>query len=154
MNAGYGYTTATVTISGDGSGATAEAVIQSGRIVSIRMLNRGVDYTRATVTITGDGFSALAVPLIDSRIGTLRSIYFDVNANRQIINSNVGSINYDSGEIEINDLNILSVLTADRLLYFTIEAEDTIIESTRNTILTIDDTDSTSIITEVETIRT
>jgi hypothetical protein len=152
--AGYGYTTATITISGDGSGATAEAVIQSGRIVSIRMTNRGVDYTRATVTITGDGFSALAVPLIDSRIGTLRLIYFDVNANRQIINQNVGSINYDDGVVEINDLNILSVLTADGLIYFTVEAEDTIIESTRSTILTIDETDPTSIITEVETIRT
>jgi hypothetical protein len=154
LNAGYGYTTATVTITGDGSGATAEAVIQSGRIVSIRMTNRGVDYTRATVTITGDGFSALAVPLIDSRIGTLRVIFYDVNANRQIINSNVGSINYDTGVIEINDLNILSVLTADGLIYFTVEAEDTVIESTRNTILTIDEADSTSIITEVETIRT
>jgi hypothetical protein len=154
LNAGYGYTSATVTITGDGTGATAEAVIQSGRIVSIRMTNRGVDYTRATVTITGDGFSALAVPLIDSRIGTLRVIFFDVNANRQIINQNVGSINYDTGVVEINDLNILSVLTADRLIYFTVEAEDTIIESTRSTILTIDETDPTSIITEVETIRT
>jgi hypothetical protein len=154
LNAGYGYTSATVTITGDGTGATAEAVIQSGRIVSIRMTNRGVDYTRATVTITGDGFSALAVPLIDSRIGTLRVIFFDVNANRQIINQNVGSINYDTGVVEINDLNILSVLTADGLIYFTVEAEDTIIESTRSTILTIDETDPTSIITEVETIRT
>ena len=154
LNAGYGYTSATVTISGDGTGAAAEAVIQSGRIISIRMINRGVDYTRATVTITGDGFSASANPVIDSRVGTLRVIFFDTNANRQIINSNIGTINYDSGVIEINDLNILSVLTADGLLYFTVEAEDAIIESTRSTILTIDETDTASILTQVETIRT
>lgn len=154
LNAGYNYTSATVTITGDGTGATAEAVIQNGRIISIRMINRGVDYTRATVTITGDGFSALAVPLIDSRIGTLRVIYYDINANRQIINPNVGSINYDTGTIEISDLRVLSTLTADGLLYFTIEAEDTVIESVRNTILTIDETDPSSIVTEVESIRT
>jgi hypothetical protein len=154
LNAGYNYTQATVTITGDGTGATAEAVIQNGRIISIRMINRGVDYTRATVTITGDGFSALAVPLIDSRIGTLRVIYYDINANRQIINPNIGSINYDTGTIEINDLRVLSALTADGLLYFTIEAEDTVIESVRNTILTIDETDPSSIVTEVESIRT
>ena len=118
------------------------------------MINRGVDYTRATVTITGDGFSASANPVIDSRVGTLRVIFFDTNANRQIINSNIGTINYDSGVIEINDLNILSVLTADNLLYFTVEAEDAIIESTRSTILTIDETDTASILTQVETIRT
>jgi len=154
LNSGYGYTSAIVTISGDGIGATAEAVIQSGRIISIRMTNRGADYSRATVTITGNGFSASANPVIDSRVGTLRVIYFDVNANRQIINNNVGTINYDTGVVEINDLNILSVLTADRLLYFSIEAEETIIESTRNTILTIDETDTASIITQIESIRT
>ena len=154
LNAGYSYTQATVTITGDGTGATAEAVIQNGRIISIRMINRGIDYTRATVTITGDGFSALAVPIIDSRIGTLRVIFYDINANRQIINSNIGSINYDTGTIEINDLKVLSALTADGLLYFTIEAEDTVIESVRNTILTIDETDPSSIVTEVESIRT
>jgi len=154
LNAGYSYTQATVTITGDGTGATAEAVIQNGRIISIRMIDRGIDYTRATVTITGDGFSALAVPIIDSRIGTLRVIFYDINANRQIINSNIGSINYDTGTIEINDLKVLSALTADGLLYFTIEAEDTVIESVRNTILTIDETDPSSIVTEVESIRT
>lgn len=153
LNAGYSYTTATVTISGDGTGATAEAVIQSGRIVSIRMTNRGVDYTRATVTITGDGFSATANPVIDSRVGTLRVIYYDTSANRQIINSNIGTINYDTGVIQINDLNIISVLTSDGLLHFTVESDEAIIESTRNTILTIDETDTASISTQIESIR-
>jgi len=147
-NAGYGFTSApTVTISGDGTGATAEAIIQSGRIVEIRMTNRGSDYTRATVSITGGGgFSAVATAVIDAKIGTLRTIFYDVNANRQIINSNAGEINYDTGVITLNDLKIISVSAADGLLRLTACSEEGVIESTRNTIITIDETDPISIV--------
>jgi hypothetical protein len=149
FNAGYGFTsTPTVTISGDGTGATAEAVIQSGRIVEIKMTNRGSDYTRATVSITGgDGFNAVATAVIDSRIGTLRTIFFDENANRQIINSNAGEINYNLGKITLNDLNIISVSETDRLLRLTVFSENGVIESAKNIIVTIDETDPTSIVT-------
>ena len=150
-NAGYSYTTApTVTISGDGSGATAEAIIQSGKIVEIRLTNRGVDYTRATVTISGGGgYSGVATAVIDSRIGTLRTIYYDVNANRQIINSNAGQINYDTGVITLNDLKVLSVSATDGLLRFTAVSENGVIESSRNTIITIDETDTSAIVTTI-----
>ena len=153
-NAGYGYTSIpTITISGDGTGATAEAVIQSGRITQIRMVNRGVDYTRATVSITGGGgVSAVAAAVIDSRIGTLRTIFYDVNANRQIINSNVGEINYDTGKITLNDLNIISVSAGDGLLRLTAVSEEGVIESTRNVIITIDEADTAAIVTTLEKI--
>ena len=153
-NAGYGFTSIpTVTISGDGTGATAEAVVQSGRIVEIRMTNRGSDYTRATVSITGGGgFSAVATAVIDSRIGTLRTIFYDTNANRQIINSNAGEINYDTGVITLNDLKIISVLATDGLLRLTAVSEEGVIESTKNTIITIDETDTASIVTTLEKI--
>ena len=138
VNPGFGYTSApTVTISGDGTGATAVATIQSGRIVSITVTNRG---------------SATAV--IDSRTGTLRTIYYDVSANRQIINSNAGTINYDTGVIEINDLRVLSVSSSDGLIRVTVESEDGVIESAKNTIVTIDEDDVSSIITTLETIST
>jgi len=153
-NAGYGFTSVpTVTISGDGTGATAQAIIQSGRIVEIRMTNRGSDYTRATVSITGGGgFSAVATAVIDSRIGTLRTIFFDTNANRQIINANAGEINYDTGVISLNDLKIISVSASDGLLRLTAVSEDGVIESTRNTIITIDETDTASVVTTLEKI--
>jgi len=149
FNAGYGFTSIpTVTIFGDGTGATAEAVIQSGRIVEIRMTNRGSDYTRATVSITGGGgFNAVATAVIDSRIGTLRTIFFDENANRQIINSNAGEVNYDTGTITLNDLKIISVSETDGLLRLTAFSESGVIESSKSTIITIDETDPTSIVT-------
>ncbi len=156
INAGYAYTsTPTVTISGDGTGATAEAIVEGGRITEIRMTNRGTDYTRATVSITGGGgYSAVATAVIDSKIGTLRVIYYDSNANRQIINSNVGEINYETGVITINDLKIISVSSNDGLVRMNVFSEEGVIESTRNLIITIDTTDTTSIVTTIQKMTT
>jgi hypothetical protein len=152
VNPGYGYTsTPVVTISGDGTGATAEAIIEEGRITQIIMTNRGTDYTRATVAITGGGgYSGSATAVIDSKVGTLRVIYYDENANRQIINASVGEIYYDTGIIQLNDLKILSVSSTDGLLRLTAVSEEGVIESTRNVIITIDETDATSIVTTLE----
>ena len=150
-NAGYNYLTApTITITGDGVGATAIATILNGQISEIKMTNRGVDYSRAVVTITGgSGVGAIATAVIDSRIGTIRTIYFDTNADRQIINSAVGTINYNSGVIEINDLKVLAVAASDGLIRLSLETESGIIDSNRQTILTIDETDTTSITTQL-----
>ena len=152
INPGTGFTTApTITITGDGSNATAEAVIVNGKIQSINITNRGTDYTRATISITGgNGFGAEAVVVIDGKTGTLRTVYFDSLAQRQIINSNAGTINYDTGEIIINDIRFLSVNSDDGLIRLTIEAEKGIIESKKRNILTIDETDPTAISTILE----
>jgi len=149
VSPGSGYTTApTVTISGDGSNATAEATIVNGRIQKITVTNRGTEYTRATVTISGgDGFGALALAVVDAKIGTLRTIYYDSLAQRQIINASAGTIFYDTGLIVINDIRFLAVSSTDNLIRMTIEADKGIIQSTRSTIITIDETDPTSIVT-------
>ena len=146
-DAGTGYTSApTVTITGDGTGATAEAVIVNGRIQNINITNRGTDYTRAVVTIAGgEGYGAKAVAVVDGRLGTLRTIYYDSAAQRQIVDDNVGEIDYDSGTINIFDINILSVASADGYIRLSIESEKGIVETIRNTIITIDETDPTSI---------
>ena len=147
-NPGTGYTSEpTVTITGDGTGATARAVIVNGKIQTINVTNRGTDYTRAIVTISGgDGYGAAATAVIDARLGSLRTIYYDGNAERQIVASNVGTIEYDIGIITINDLNILSVSSSDGLVRLSIEADEGIIEPVRNTIITIDENDTTSIV--------
>ena len=152
INPGTGFTTTpTITITGDGSNATAEAVIVNGKIQSINITNRGTDYTRATISITGgNGFGAEAVVVIDGKVGTLRTVYFDSLAQRQIINSNAGTINYDTGEIVINDIRFLSVNSDDGLIRLTIEAEKGIIESKKRNILTIDETDPIAISTILE----
>ena len=153
-NPGTGYTTApTVTITGDGTGATATATIVNGAIQSIDITNRGIDYTRAIVTITGgNGYGATATAVIDARTGVLRTIYYDTNAERQVVDSTAGEIDYDTGIITINDINVRSVSSDDGLIRLTIEAEKGIIQSVRNTIITIDETDPTSIVTTLETV--
>jgi hypothetical protein len=147
-NPGTGYTsTPTVTITGDGIGATAEAVVVNGTIQSISVTNRGIDYTRAIATISGGfGFGAEASVIIDAAVGSLRTIYYDTNAQRQIVDSSAGTINYNTGEVNIDDINILSVSSIDGLIRLTIEADEGIIESARNTIITVDETDPVSIV--------
>ena len=150
-NGGSGYLTApTVTITGDGSGATATATIVNGRVVSIEITNRGSNYTRALITLSGgSGYGATAIPVLDAKYGTLRTIYYDEFVQRQIVNDNAGTINYSSGTVTISDVRILSVTSGDGLIRLTIESERGILSSTKNTIITIDETDSTSISTEL-----
>ena len=150
-NPGTGYTSApTVTITGDGTGATAEAVIVNGSIQSINITNRGIDYTRAIVSISGgNGYGGAGNAVIDARTGVLRTSYYDATAQRQIVNSTAGEINYDIGRITINDINILSVSDTNGQIRLTIESEEGIIETQKNTIITIDETDPTSIVTNL-----
>lgn len=147
-NPGTGYITApTVTITGDGTGATAEATIVNGRIQSIAITNRGINYTRAIVTISGgSGYGATASAVIDAQIGVLRTIYYDTSAQLQIVSNTAGTIDYENGIVAINDIKILSVTSDDNLIRITLEADEAILESTRNTIITIDETDPISVV--------
>ena len=153
-NAGNGYTTApTVTITGDGTGAIANAIIVNGRIQGIEVTNRGINYTRAIVTISGgDGYGGSAIAVLDGRFGYLRTIYYDDNAEKQTINEQIGTINYITGTVTINDIRILSVVPNDGLIRLTIESEKGIIKSSKNTIITLDDADISSITTELSAI--
>lgn len=147
-NPGTGYITApTVTITGDGTGATAEATIVNGRIQSIAITNRGINYTRAIVTISGgNGYGATAAAVIDAQVGVLRTIYYDTSAQLQIVSNTAGTIDYKNGIVAINDIKILSVTSDDNLIRISIEADEAILESTRNTIITIDETDPISVV--------
>lgn len=152
-NPGYLYTrTPTVTVTGDGTGATAEAVVVNGKIETINITNRGTNYTKAKVTITGgNGYGAEAVAVLDSRFGDIRTIYFNENEQREIINSKAGTIDYDTGEVSIFNLKILAVNTSDGLLKVNVQSLEGIIDSERNNIITIDETDPGSI--EIELIQ-
>jgi hypothetical protein len=153
-NPGAGYTSPpTITIDGDGTGANATARIVNGSIQSIQMENRGIDYTRATVTITGGGGSgATATAVIDGRTGTIRTVYYDSFAQRQIVDENAGTIDYDAGIITISNILIKDVQSVDGDVRLSIESEKGIISSTKNTIITIDENDPTSISTTLETV--
>ena len=151
LNPGTGYTEApTVTITGDGFGATAEAIIVNRAIQSIRVTNRGINYSRALVTISGgNGFGASAVVVLDNRFGTLRTIYYDELSRRQIINNSAGTINYDTGVVTLNNLRVLSTNASDGLIRLTVESEEEILFSSKNVLITIDESDTSAIVTEL-----
>jgi len=153
-NAGTGYTeTPTVTITGDGTGAVASALVVNGKIQSIVLTNRGINYTRAIVTITGgSGYGAAGSAVLDGKFGYLRTIYYDDNAEKQTIDEQIGTINYVTGTITINDVRILSVVPTDGLIRLTIGSGKGIVKTAKNTIISIDDTDTTSITTELSAI--
>ena len=145
----------TVTIVGDGSGATAFATISGGSITGITLSNRGIDYTNATVEITGgNGQGGEASAVVDSRTGSIRSVFFDNDGNRQVINAAAGEVDYENGIITINDINITSVPTSDGLIRFTIGSESGVVESVRNNIVTIDPEDPDSITVNLEVLST
>jgi len=151
-NPGAGFTSSpTVTIDGDGIGATATAIIVNGQINRIEIVNRGIDYTRATVTITGGGgYGATATAVIDGRTGTIRTVYYDSFAQRQVVDENAGEIDYDAGVITITNIAIKDVQSVEGDIRLSIEAEKGIISTTKNTIITIDQDDPTSISTTLE----
>ena len=153
-NPGQNYTTTpTVTITGDGTGATATATIINGTLQSVNIVNRGINYTRAVVTITGgNGFGATADAVIDARTGSLQTVYYDSLSQKQIINSNAGTINYDDGIVTIFDIRILSVSVPDGFIRLSFESEKGIISTSKNTIITLDQEDSSSIVTTLESV--
>ena len=145
-NPGYNYTDIpTVTISGDGTGATAVASIVNGKITKITITNRGIGYTRAAITISGTGNSGAAIPLITAKTGILQTYYFDSNLNKQIVNSQAGTINYDTGLVQLENINIKGVNSSDGNLNISIETADHYLTTHQEQILTIDQNDAASI---------
>lgn len=144
VNGGVNYTTVpTVTITGDGTGAKGVAKLYGGRVASIEMTNKGVNYTRATVTISGDtGIGVIVDPVLQSRVGNLRTYYINANGEKVFVNNDAGTIDYDNGIVVLKSL--LPVTVASNSYYetnvLTINAfvEKEIINSIRNKIIDID----------------
>lgn len=148
-NSGMNYTSApTVTITGDGTGATATATVINGKLRTIEVTNKGIDYTRATVSLTGgEGSEATARAILEARNGTLRTYYFNTAGQKVILNSEAGTINYDTGRITLDALSATAVVANDlydtNILTINVIPEDDIIRPLRNRIVTIDETIST-----------
>ena len=156
LNSGVNYTSIpTVTITGDGTGATAKATVSGGRITSIDILKNGTNYTKAFVTISGGGGSgAIAVPQLQIKVGTLRSYYLKDNGEKFIFGDNVGTINYETGQVIINSLFTQTGTPENRyyntdILTISSPIENEIILPIRNRILTIDENDPIALQIEV-----
>ncbi len=151
LNPGVNYKEIpTITITGDGEGAAARAILTNGRISEIIITNPGINYTSATVTITGDGSSGEAIAVVQGRRGFVRTVYYNENSEAKVISENAGTIYYDRGVLELNEYRILSVSGEPETLKFIAFAKDTVISSTRNTIVLIDENSSESISIELD----
>lgn len=151
VNPGYSYqVTPTATISGDGTGATAEVILVNGAISKINVLTSGNNYTSAVVTITPDtndttGTGAVAVANLKGNIGKLRTYYYNSNNYKIILNPNAGTIDYSKGIISLIDFNPVEINNPLGQLTITAIPKTQLLQSTYNTIITVDAYDPNAI---------
>lgn len=153
-NPGFGYTKIpTVTIIGDGRNASAFAVLVSGRVNSIVVTNPGFNYTEAFVTITpqeGDTSGALAfgTPVLEGSVGIIRSYYY-LNNVKTILEPEAGTIDYLTGLVKLEDFAPLQVNNDLGRFTVSVVPDSTIISSTYNKIIAVDDFDPDAITVKV-----
>jgi hypothetical protein len=152
VNPGFNYTyVPTITIYGDGTGATAEAVINtSGRITKINVTNPGIGYTSAVVTVTPNaydttGLNGAAAAILEGQFGTLRSYYYNSNNVKTIFNGNVGTVDYVNGIVTLVNFNPYQIDNPLGQLTISVVPTSTIVNSSYNKIITIDDYDSNAV---------
>ena len=154
INQGFGYTKApTVTITGDGTGASAYAVIAAGRINSIVVTDPGYNYTEALVTITAaendtSGTLGYAYAVLEGSLGTLRTYYYDNNV-KNILDAQAGTIDYSTGIVTLSDFSPLAVNNDLGQFTISVVPESTIVSSTYNKIVAIDEFDNEAIVVTV-----
>ena len=117
---------------------------------SIEITNKGTDYSIANIKLVGgDGTGAMAIANLDSKLGTLRLVYYKDTGQKITLRNNIGTINYDTGNITLNNLRINSVTENDfyddNYITLNIMTSSDIISPLRNRILTIDNNDPKSI---------
>lgn len=163
-NPGYNYTTTpTITIIGDGQGAKAYATIVNGKISKITVTNPGIGYTSAVVQISGGGGQlGQADAVLEGRYGSIRMVYYKLEATtsknvKVIYNSNVNSgivgiIDYSLGKITLNNFNPVSVDNDFGDIMIFMRPKSNIIQSKLNKMVVLDNEDPTSIV--VKTVKT
>lgn len=154
-NPGFGYSyPPDVSILGDGSGAKAEAVLVAGTIREIKVTNKGTGYTAAIVKITpktndNSGTLGAAVAVLEGRYGTLRSYYNDTQNVKVVYQSNIGSVDYNLGKVILDAFQPINVNNELGRLTITANPTTTIISSSYNRIITVDEFDPNSIVVNV-----
>lgn len=151
INGGINYSLSpAITITGDGTGATATARIAGGKIVSLDITNKGKNYTRAFVNISGgNGSGAQIEPILETRVGRLRSYYIESTGEKIFVNNDAGTIDYNNGIIVLTSLTPISLVTNeyydDNVLSISVPIESEIIPTSQNRIIEIDENDPLSI---------
>jgi hypothetical protein len=151
VSGGSGYTSVpTILIYGDGTGATATAEVTNGVIKNINIISQGSGYTQAIVTVTGGGGSAASlIPILSGNIIQLRSYYY-VNNIKTILQTNVGTINYSSGTVSLQNFKPYDINNILGEFSITVIPESTLFSSTTNKIITLDVMDNSAITINVK----
>jgi len=146
VNPGYGYTsTPTVNILGDGFDATATATISNGRLSSIEITNVGYGYTQALAEIVGGGGQLGAVSVILSgNSGIIRTYYYD-NGVKTVLDPTAGTVDYENGIVVLDSFLPSDVNNSSGVLSLQAVPNSTIISSSRDKIIALDNTDSNAI---------
>lgn len=148
---GYGYISPpNVLITGDGVGAAAYAVLEGDRVNRIVLTSRGRNYTKAQITLVGGaGQEAAASATLEENLGTLESYYIKTNGDKVVVDTNVGIINYSTGNAVLYGIapqtSANNPFFMDGVMTFNAMPSTQIISPKRNRILTIDVNNAQSI---------
>ena len=144
----------TIVIDGDGEGAAASAVIVNGKLKTVVVTNSGSGYSAAIARVEGGGGSGATLrPVLQGKKGTLRIYYYDSNNIKRIINPEAGTIFYDDGYIVLNNFNPVSVNDPYGTMTFKASPNTNVFSTSRNAILTLDDSDPAAIDIRVGTVE-
>jgi hypothetical protein len=162
---GINYTsTPTIEIVGDGRGAKASAIIVNGKLNSVVVTNPGVGYTTAAIRIVGgNGTGATADAVLENRYGKIRISYFKPDevtsrSTKVVLNSEsndgiMGTIDYFSGKVTLNNFAPLSIDNDFGELAINVRPKSTVLQSIKNKMLAFDAQDPTSVVVELKVIK-
>lgn len=144
---GSGYITEPfVEIEGDGIGATARATIVNGTIRKVEIIDSGSGYSSAVATIKGGGGSGAVLRAnLQGRNGKLKVYYFDTNNIKKTITDQIGTVDYVTGIIRINNFAPVSISDPFKTLVIKAIPNSKVFSSEKNRILTLDQSDPTAI---------
>lgn len=147
-------TTPTLLVEGDGVGARLSANVTNGKITSVNITNPGSDYATASVkAYDQDGAlipNVLIKPIIENTTGKLRSYYFDNNNIKVIYSDTAGVIDFVNGIITLTQFLPLDVRDTFKTIKFFATPKNTLFNSERNTIITLDIDNQAQVTIEVQ----
>jgi hypothetical protein len=143
LSSGSGITkTPTLQINGDGVGAEARAIVTNGKITEVVIVNPGVEYSTATITAYDE--DGVIVPnvsfqaVVGDEVGKMRMYFFDENKVKQVFSNEAGSIDYKNGVIRLNAFTAIDITETNKYLRFFAVPQNQLLNSSQNTILTLD----------------
>lgn len=139
----------TLKIFGDGVGANAYPIVVNGKITSVIVDSIGSDYSTATAkAYDADDNEITSIALdvtIQNKYGKMRSYYYDTNNIKIITSENAGTIDYANGIVKINNFLPIDIGNDMKVLKFYAVPESTLFNSSKNSILTLDQEDQASV---------